>query len=466
MNYFFKIFGVDFRFDFTSSQRQKLNDRKTIKLIFSSYLAAIVISALILMTPACSKIDLSFVDAIFTSSSAISCTGLIVKSTGNDFTFFGQFIILLIIQLGGFGYMSLAILLAIAIGKKLSFTDRMILKESYEYPTMQGVVRLLIRIFQYMLFVELVGALFLSARFAFDMPPIDAVWNGIFHAVSAFNNAGFSLFDSSMIGYKGDIFMNFFICLLIIIGGLGYMIIFELLFYRQKLVPKLTPYAKIVLISSFALIALGAFLFFSLEHYNPKTLGNLTYLEQFLSSIFASVNLRTSGFNSLDLSGASDSTLFFSTIFMLIGGAPASTAGGIKITTFVVLGVTAWFFLKGEPSPILYKRVIPQETIYKALSIVMVTIFYISISTIIIVEIEQKDFTRTFFEIISAFATVGISTGDGNVASYSNLFSDFSKILLAIIMFMGKVGVLTFSAIILGKPIKKNIQYPEGKIIL
>lgn len=418
------------------------------------------------MTPACSKIDLSFVDAIFTSSSAISCTGLIVKSTGNDFTFFGQFIILLIIQLGGFGYMSLAILLAIAIGKKLSFTDRMILKESYEYPTMQGVVRLLIRIFQYMLFVELVGALFLSARFAFDMPPIDAVWNGIFHAVSAFNNAGFSLFDSSMIGYKGDIFMNFFICLLIIIGGLGYMIIFELLFYRQKLVPKLTPYAKIVLISSFALIALGAVLFFSLEHYNPKTLGNLTYLEQFLSSIFASVNLRTSGFNSLDLSGASDSTLFFSTIFMLIGGAPASTAGGIKITTFVVLGVTAWFFLKGEPSPILYKRVIPQETIYKALSIVMVTIFYISISTIIIVEIEQKDFTRTFFEIISAFATVGISTGDGNVASYSNLFSDFSKILLAIIMFMGKVGVLTFSAIILGKPIKKNIQYPEGKIIL
>lgn len=418
------------------------------------------------MTPACSKIDLSFVDAIFTSSSAISCTGLIVKSTGNDFTFFGQFIILLIIQLGGFGYMSLAILLAIAIGKKLSFTDRMILKESYEYPTMQGVVRLLIRIFQYMLFVELVGALFLSARFAFDMPPIDAIWNGIFHAVSAFNNAGFSLFDSSMIGYKGDIFMNFFICLLIIIGGLGYMIIFELLFYRQKLVPKLTPYAKIVLISSFALIALGAVLFFSLEHYNPKTLGNLTYLEQFLSSIFASVNLRTSGFNSLDLSGASDSTLFFSTIFMLIGGAPASTAGGIKITTFVVLGVTAWFFLKGEPSPILYKRVIPQETIYKALSIVMVTIFYISISTIIIVEIEQKDFTRTFFEIISAFATVGISTGDGNVASYSNLFSDFSKILLAIIMFMGKVGVLTFSAIILGKPIKKNIQYPEGKIIL
>ena len=451
---------------FSLSQRQKLSDRETIKLIFSSYLAAIVISALILMTPACSKIDLSFVDAIFTSSSAISCTGLIVKSTGNDFTFFGQFIILLIIQLGGFGYMSLAILLAIAIGKKLSFTDRMILKESYEYPTMQGVVRLLIRIFQYMLFVELVGALFLSARFAFDMPPIDAVWNGIFHAVSAFNNAGFSLFDSSMIGYKGDIFMNFFICLLIIIGGLGYMIIFELLFYRQKLVPKLTPYAKIVLISSFALIALGAFLFFSLEHYNPKTLGNLTYLEQFLSSIFASVNLRTSGFNSLDLSGASDSTLFFSTIFMLIGGAPASTAGGIKITTFVVLGVTAWFFLKGEPSPILYKRVIPQETIYKALSIVMVTIFYISISTIIIVEIEQKDFTRTFFEIISAFATVGISTGDGNVASYSNLFSDFSKILLAIIMFMGKVGVLTFSAIILGKPIKKNIQYPEGKIIL
>lgn len=418
------------------------------------------------MTPACSKIDISFVDAVFTSSSAISCTGLIVKSTGNDFTFFGQFIILLIIQFGGFGYMSLAILLAVAIGKKLSFTDRMILKESFEYPTMQGVVRLLIRIFYYMLIVEAIGACFLTTRFAFDMPFIDATWYGIFHSISAFNNAGFSLFDSSMIGYKGDIAMNLFVCTLIVTGGLGYMVIFELLFYRRKLIPKLTPYAKMILTSSFSLVIAGAFLFYSLEYYNPKTLAKLSYLEQFLSSIFASINLRTSGFNSLDLSGASDSTLFFSTIFMIIGGAPASTAGGIKITTFVVLAVTAWFFLKGEPRPILYKRVIPHDTIHKALSIAMITVLYIWLSTLIIVEIEQKDFTRTFFEIISAFATVGISTGDGNVASYSNLFSDFSKILLAIIMFMGKIGVLTFSTIILGKPVKKNIEYPEGKIIL
>ena len=443
-----------------------MSSRRTINLIFGTYLGAIIISALILMLPMCSKTDLSFIDAVFTTSSAISCTGLIVKSTGNDFTFFGQFFILLIIQLGGFGYMSLAILLSIALGKKLSYQDRQILKESYERPTMDGVVRFFKRVFRYILIVELIGAIVLSIRFAFDFPIGDAIWQGVFHSISAFNNAGFSLFDSSMINYKGDFVINFMICLLIVLGGLGYMVVLELIMFRQKLFPKLSDHTKIIIYSTIFLIIAGALMVYSLEYYNPKSIGNLSLYEQIMVSIFTSVNFRTSGFNSIDLSGLSDSTLFFSTPIMLIGCAPGSTGGGIKITTFVVLLFTAWYFLRGEPRPVLNKRAIPTDTVFKALAIAMTTVFFVLLVTVVIVEIEQKNFARIFFEIISAFATVGISTGDGNVASYSNLFGDFSKIMIALMMFMGKVGVLTFSAIILGKPRKQNITYPEGNIIL
>lgn len=441
-------------------------DTRSIQLIFGSYIGAIILFALILMLPICNKVGLGFVNALFTSASAISCTGLIVQSTGGDFTFFGQFIILLMIQLGGFGYMSLAILLSILIGKKLSFGDRMILKESYEYPTMSGIFRFLKKVFMFILIVEAIGALLLSGRFLFDYPFVDSLWLGVFHSVSAFNNAGFSLFDSSMIGYRGDLFMNVVVCALIIAGGLGYLVVLELFYIRTKLIQKLSSHAKVILIVSGALIVLGALLVFSLEYDNPKTLANLPWHEQVLAILFTSVNFRTSGFNSLDLSVFEDSTLFFSTVFMLIGGAPGSTAGGIKITTFVVIAVVTWYFLKSDSQPRLYQRAIPRQTIYKAVSIAMVSVMYVCVSTIVIVEIEQKDFVKTFFEIISAFATVGISTGDGGVASYSNLFSDTSKVLIAILMFMGKIGVLTFSAVILGKVESKQIQYPKGNVIL
>lgn len=441
-------------------------NKRSVQLIFLSYFGAIIISALILMLPIANKVDLGFVDAVFTTSSAISCTGLIVKSTGNDFTLFGQIVIISIIQLGGFGYMSLAILLSIALGKKLSFSERMILKESYEHPTMSGVIRFLKRVFLFIVIIEIIGAFFLAARFANDFPLIDAIWYGTFHSISAFNNAGFSLFDTSMINYKGDLAINFLICSLIIIGGLGYMVIFELYYFRGKLIPKLSSHAKIILITTAILILLGTLLFFSLEYANPKTIGNLSFVDKIITSIFASVNFRTSGFNSVDVSGLTDSLMFFSTALMLIGTAPGSTGGGIKITTFVVLVTTAWYFLRGDMQPRFYKRAIPVETIYKSLSIAMVAVIYVCISTVVIVELEHKDFVKTFFEIISAFATVGISVGDGNVASYSNLFSDTSKLLIALLMFMGKIGVLSFSTVLLGQSEPSNIKYPEGNVIL
>lgn len=441
-------------------------DRQGIRLIFLTYIGSIFLFAFILMLPISNKVNLGFVDALFTASSAISCTGLIVKSTPMDFTVFGQVIIILMIQLGGFGYISMAVLLSMVLGKRLSYNDRMALKDSYEFPTMSGIVRFLRRVFLSILVIEAIGAILLSARFSFDFGFKEALWLGAFHAISAFNNAGFSLFDTSMMDYKGDLFINIIICSLIIIGGLGYMVVLELYYLRIKIVPKLSNHTKTVLYSTLFLILLGMLLVYTLEFSNPKTLGELSWYEQLLTTFFTSVNFRTSGFNSLDVGSFSDSLLFFSTAIMIIGGAPGGTAGGIKITTFVVLSVTAWYFLRGEAQPRLFSRAIPTTTIYKALSIAMVTVIYVCISTIIVVEIENRDFVKIFFELISAFATVGISVGDGGVVSYSALFSDSSKIIVALLMFMGKIGVITFSGVILGQTRKKSIKYPEGSVIL
>ena len=441
-------------------------DRQGIRLIFLTYIGSIFLFAFILMLPISNKVNLGFVDALFTASSAISCTGLIVKSTPMDFTVFGQVIIILMIQLGGFGYISMAVLLSMVLGKRLSYNDRMALKDSYEFPTMSGIVRFLRRVFLSILVIEAIGAILLSARFSFDFGFKEALWLGAFHAISAFNNAGFSLFDTSMMDYKGDLFINIIICSLIIIGGLGYMVVLELYYLRIKIVPKLSNHTKTVLYSTLFLILLGMLLVYTLEFSNPKTLGELSWYEQLLTTFFTSVNFRTSGFNSLDVGSFSDSLLFFSTAIMIIGGAPGGTAGGIKITTFVVLSVTAWYFLRGEAQPRLFSRAIPTTTIYKALSIAMVTVIYVCISTIIVVEIENRDFVKIFFELISAFATVGISVGDGGVVSYSALFSDSSKIIVALLMFMGKIGVITFSGVILGQTRKISIKYPEGSVIL
>lgn len=441
-------------------------DRQGIRLIFLTYIGSIFLFAFILMLPISNKVNLGFVDALFTASSAISCTGLIVKSTPMDFTVFGQVIIILMIQLGGFGYISMAVLLSMVLGKRLSYNDRMALKDSYEFPTMSGIVRFLRRVFLSILVIEAIGAILLSARFSFDFGFKEALWLGAFHAISAFNNAGFSLFDTSMMDYKGDLFINIIICSLIIIGGLGYMVVLELYYLRIKIVPKLSNHTKTVLYSTLFLILLGMLLVYTLEFSNPKTLGELSWYEQLLTTFFTSVNFRTSGFNSLDVGSFSDSLLFFSTAIMIIGGAPGGTAGGIKITTFVVLSVTAWYFLRGEAQPRLFSRAIPTTTIYKALSIAMITVIYVCISTIIVVEIENRDFVKIFFELISAFATVGISVGDGGVVSYSALFSDSSKIIVALLMFMGKIGVITFSGVILGQTRKKSIKYPEGSVIL
>lgn len=408
--------------------------------------------------------ELRFIDALFTSTSAVCVTGLIVKETPVDFSPFGQIIIMILIQIGGLGYMTAVTFLAVIRRQKIGHRDRLILQESLNYPGMNGLVRFLKIVFGSIFVIELIGMLVLTLRFWIDMPLEKAAWFGVFHAISAFNNAGFSLFSDSMMSYRGDITINIIIPILIIFGGVGYLVLIEIYHYQQRKILRLSTHTKIVLIMTSVLIILGMGLLLSLEWNNA--LKDLSWKEKLLTSWFASVNYRTAGFNSIDLSTLSDANLFFSTFFMMIGGAPGGTAGGIKVTAIALALIGVWYTLRGETRAHIFRRSISSYQISKAYSIIFIALFYVVASTVLLSEVERLPFLRILFEACSAFGTVGLSTGDGGVLSYSALFSDWGKANIILLMFMGRIGVFAFTVVIVGKAVQSRIKYAEAKVVL
>ena len=431
-----------------------------------SFVILIGVGAFMLMLPFAHNGQLSLVDALFTATSAVCVTGLIVKDTPVDFTSFGHVIILSLIQIGGIGYMTAVTFMALMRRKKLTYRDRLILKESLNYPGMSGIFRFLKIVFASIIIIEVVGAIILSLRFWADMPLDKALWFGLFHSISAFNNAGFSLFSDNMMGFRGDLVINITIPLLIIIGGLGYLVLLELYNYRKKSLTRISTHTKLVLWTSGILILGGMAIILSLEWNNPKSFGSMDAWEKILAAWFASVNYRTAGFNSMDFSTFNDSDLFFGTIFMIVGGSPGGTAGGIKTTVLALSIIGVWFTLRGQNNPHIFHRSLMPYQINKAYAIIFIASFYVLISTVILNESEKLHFVRTLFETCSAFGTVGLSTGNGGVLSYSALFSDLGKVNIIFLMLMGRIGVFAFTVVIVGKAIQTRIKYAEGKVII
>jgi len=416
------------------------------------------------MLPIAHKGDLSLIDALFTSTSAVCVTGLIVKDTAADFTIFGQTIILILIQIGGLGYMTAVTFLAIVSKQKLSHRDRVLLKESLNYPDLKGLVRFLKIVFASIVLIEIGGATILAARFANDMPLDKAVWFGIFHSISAFNNAGFSLFSDNLMRYSTDLTINLTVPTLIILGGLGYMVLIELATYYKKETKRLSTHTKIVLWMYVILIALGMLLLLSLEW--EHAFKEMSIYHKIMAAWFASVNYRTAGFNTIDLSTLTDSNLFFGTFFMMTGGGPGGTAGGLKVTTVALAFLGMWYTLRGETNVHIFHRSIPSYQINKAYTIIFIASLYVVFSTVVLSEIEKLPFLRILFETTSAFGTVGLSTGNGGVLSYSALFSDAGKLNIMLLMLMGRIGVFAFTIAIIGKATLSRIKYTEGRIIL
>ncbi|ADR34065.1 potassium uptake protein, TrkH family [Sulfuricurvum kujiense DSM 16994] len=437
-----------------------------IKIILFSFIALIFGGALLLSLPFAHNGELRFVDAVFTATSAVCVTGLIVKDTPVDFTPFGHVVILSLIQIGGLGYMTAVTFMAVMRKQKIGHRDRLILKESLNHPGMDGLVRFLKIVFASIIIIEAVGMLILTLRFWVDMPFGKAVWFGTFHSISAFNNAGFSLFSDNMMSFRGDFVINMAIPLLVILGGLGYIVLLEIYNFRRDRLLRISTHTKIVLWMSGILILIGMILLLSLEWNNPKSFGGLDTYEKILAAWFASVNYRTAGFNSIDFSTLTDSNLFFSTFFMMTGGSPGGTAGGIKTTAVALALIGVWYTLRGDTNAHIFRRSIAQYQINKAYAVIFVASFYVVMTTIILSEVEHLPFLRILFETTSAFGTVGVSTGDGGVLSYSALFSDWGKINIIVLMLMGRVGVFAFTIIIVGKAVESRIKYAEGKVII
>jgi trk system potassium uptake protein TrkH len=434
------------------------------RILVMSFLAIIALGTLLLMLPASSKSGITFTDALFTSTSAVCVTGLIVKSTPGDFTVFGKAVILLLIQIGGLGYMSLSTVIALILGRKIGLSERILLRESLNIDSMEGIIRFIKQILVFVLAAEGIGAVLLTLAFSRHYALSEAAYYGVFHAISAFNNAGFSLFDDSLVGFVGDIPINLIIMALIVVGGIGFMVVVELWNTMAPGAERRVPHhSKIVLTATAVLIVAGAVLFYLAErNYYLVSHGSGAPL---LESVFSSVTARTAGFNTVAFAKLQPVTLFLVMTLMLIGASPGSTGGGIKTTTFSVIIMHIWCTVRGSDDTSIFRRKVPDNLIAKALVIFTLSILYVSVITFVIIDIEHSAFEATMFEVVSAFGTVGLSVGDGGSSSLSATFSDASKLILALTMLLGRVGPLTLFSALLERGARRY-RYPEGGILI
>ncbi|WP_254857061.1 MULTISPECIES: TrkH family potassium uptake protein [Paenibacillus] len=450
-----------------ASQFRRISEFKFLKLsppqiLVLGFASIILIGALLLMLPISSTSgnSVEFIDALFTSTSATCVTGLVVLDTGISFTIFGKTVIMILIQIGGLGFMTMATLFSLVLKRKISLRDRLILQEAMNQGSMEGIVRLIRRVLIYSLVIEGCAAVLLSIRWAFDMPLGKAIYYGIFHAVSMFNNAGFDIFGDfrSLTDYVYDPLVNIIVMFLIVSGGIGFIVMSDLVEFRVT--RRLSLHSKVVLSTSTGLILIGALVIFIFEFTNTRTLGSLNFGGKILSAFFQSVSPRTAGANTVDIAGLRQATQFFIVILMFIGASPGSTGGGIKTTTFTMMIGAVIAMLRGREDVVLFRYRLAQERIYKALTITLLALLLIASVSMILSTTEDSNFLAILFETTSAFATVGLTMG------LTPELSAIGKILLCLTMFAGRLGPLTLAYALGPKQGKPLYKYPEGKIII
>jgi trk system potassium uptake protein TrkH len=437
------------------------------QIVAAAFLGVILLGTFLLMLPfATTGPGIRFIDALFTMTSAVCVTGLIVLDTPNDFSLFGQFVILLGIQLGGLGYSATATLLLLAMGRRIGLRDRMMMMEVLNTLSMEGLVRFVKVIIWITLVVEGTGALILGARFAFDMNLLQALYFGVFHSVSAFNNAGFSLFSESLARYRGDLVVNLTVSILIVLGGIGFLVFRDVLdnFHGERF--RFSTHTKLALTVTGMLILGGGVGIWVFEMQNAKTMAALPIGEQTLAAYFHSVSARTAGFNTLDLSLMATPTLYFLILLMIIGASPGSAGGGIKTTTFGIICTSIWGTLKGRADVMMFHRRIPQELVMKSFVLAVLALGLVTGFTMILSYSESQAFLRIMFEVASAAGTVGLSTGNGSVLSLSALFSDFGKCVIMVTMFLGRLGPLTIGLFAIRTHEELRYRFPEAKVVI
>ena len=426
-------------------------------IIVLSFLLVILTGTLLLSLPISSANGSAtkFIDAFFTANSATCVTGLVCLDTGTYFSLFGKLVILTLIQIGGLGYMTFSTFFMVLFKKKLFITEKLIAQEALNVYSAKEVVNILKKILTIVFAIEGIGAFILFLRWLPEMGVKRSLFYGVFHSVSAFCNAGFSLPANfaSLTAFRGDIIVNLTITTLIIFGGLGFLVITDLV--QNK---RFSLHSKIVVGTTLFLIIFGSVLIYAIEFNNPATLGALGNLEKIMSSYFQSVTARTGGFATIGIEKMGDASQLVLMGLMFIGASPGGTGGGIKTTTFMLICATIWATFHESKNTIIFERRIPPETVRKAFAIFFLSVALIATGIFMLNAIESCSLKAIAFEVFSAFGTVGLSLG------ITPLLSDAGKVIMILVMFIGRVGTISLLMALSSGYKRTDIKYPKEGI--
>jgi trk system potassium uptake protein len=433
------------------------------RLITSAFAAAIAVGTLLLMLPMATTGagGATATDALFTATSAITVTGLGVVDTATHWSTFGEVVILALIQLGGLGIMTLASIVLVGLSGRIGLRQRLIAQQEVGVLTLGEVGSVVRAVLRLTVAVEAVAAVALGLWFfvEYEMGAARSAWHGLFHAVSAFNNAGFALYSDSLVRFVHDPVVNVVVMVAIVLGGLGVPVLGELA--RDRLHwSKWSLHTKLVLVTSGALILVAWIAIAFLEWTNTSTLGPMSAPESLLASLFQAVTPRTAGFNTIDFGSVREATLLFTSALMFIGAGPASTGGGIKVTTFAMLAFVILSEMRGDRDVVLFNRRIPTVAQRQGLSIALIGVGVVFVTTLLLVENAGMELGDALFEVTSAFGTVGLSTG------VTADVPGFSRLLLIVLMFAGRVGPLTVGTALAVRSRDQRFRYPEERPLI
>jgi trk system potassium uptake protein TrkH len=434
-----------------------------------SFLGIITAGGVLLSLPfsAAAGRSVSVLDAFFTAVSAVCVTGLVVVDTPVDLSVFGQVVVILLIQAGGLGYMTLSTVFAAALGRSVTLQERLTLQEALNAQDMDGLVRFARTVLRMTLAFELTGAAILAAWWWSTLGAGRALWYGLFHAVSAFNNAGFALWSDNLMSWRGDVVVNLVITSLIIAGGLGFFVWAEL-GRRRTLKVKLSVHTRLVVLATVCLLVGGTLSLLALEWQNDRTLAPLPFGEKVLAAWFQSVTARTAGFNTVDIGAMTVPSLFVMMALMFIGASPGGTGGGVKTSTFAITLAALWATVRGADDTVVFKRRLAPELVAKAFFVSLIAFVAMNGIAWLLLLTEGRDLLKTLFETTSAFGTVGLSMGErGAPVSLVAFFTPVGKLLVMLMMFVGRLGPLTLAiAVARRSAAQAKLRYPEGKILV
>lgn len=451
-----------------AGKRWRLYNLTPSQILAVGFAALILLGAFLLTLPV-SVADgerINFLDAAFTATSATCVTGLIVFDTGTKFSVFGQMIIITLIQIGGLGFMTFSTLIALIIRKKIGLRTRVVMQEAFNLFTPSGVVRLAVKVLSITAFFEVCGAIILSWRFAQYMPLGTAVYYGIFHSISAFCNAGFDLLGRiygpfvGIVPLNQDFFITMTLSILVIFGGLGFPVIANVMAACGKNRERLVLHSRIVIMMTALLLSIGTLAVLGLEYSNPETLGSLPGWAKITNAFFHSMTTRTAGYNSVDIGAMHQATLFISIVLMFIGASPCSTGGGVKTSTLGVLLASVASTIQGKHDTEIFRRRIATDAVFKAIAVLFVALSVVLLVTLMLSITEDATFLNLLFEAMSAFGTVGLTTG------ITSTLSVIGRVLIIALMFIGRLGPLTLAVAIGQRHRPPSLHYPEERVMI